>query len=70
MSEIDISDTNNVNLTMVSGTVVNFGMDGQDNKDKIEYKVAFLDAIMKKDYPKSGGIIELSDTNNVTIRVS
>jgi len=69
MSDIDITDTDNIKLTMTSGTIVNFGKDGQDNKDKIEYKVAFLDAIMKKDYPKNGGIIELSDTDNVTIRV-
>lgn len=69
IAEIDISDTGNINMTMVTKTIVNLGFDGQENEETIEYKIAFLDAILKKDYPKNGGIIELSDTDNVTIRV-
>lgn len=70
VKSIDISDTKNISLTLVTKTVVNFGKDGKDNEDKLEYKIAFLKAILDKDYPKNGGIIELSDTSNVTSRVS
>ena len=67
---VNVKDVKNLSLILTSGTVVNLGMDGNDNDDKIEYKIAFLKAILKKDEFKSGGIIELSDTENVTARMS
>ncbi len=70
IKQSDISDMKNVSLTLVTGTVVNLGTDGKDAKDKVEYKIAFLKAILDKDYPEHGGIIELSDTDNVTARMS
>lgn len=70
VKSINISDTKKLSLTLVTKTVVNFGEDGKENSDKLEYKIAFLKAILDKDYPQSGGIIELSDTSNVTSRVS
>lgn len=70
VKSINIKDTKNISLTLVTKTVVNLGEDGDENKDTLEYKIAFLKAILEEDYPKSGGIIELSDTSNVTSRVS
>lgn len=67
---INIKDTEKISLTLVTKTVVNLGHDGEENKDTLEYKIAFLKAILDEDYPKNGGIIELSDTSNVTSRVS
>jgi len=67
---INIKDTEKISLTLVTKTVVNLGEDGEENKDTLEYKIAFLKAILDEDYPKNGGIIELSDTSNVTSRVS
>lgn len=67
---INIKDTEKISLTLVTKTLVNLGRDGEENKDTLEYKIAFLKAILDEDYPKNGGIIELSDTSNVTSRVS
>lgn len=67
---INVKDTEKISLTLVTKTVVNLGHDGEENKDTLEYKIAFLKAILDEDYPKNGGIIELSDTSNVTSRVS
>lgn len=70
VKSINIKDTENISLTLVTKTVVNLGKNGEENKDTLEYKIAFLKAILEEDYPKNGGIIELSDTSNVTSRVS
>lgn len=70
VKSINIKDTKNISLTLVTKTIVNLGEDGKENKDTLEYKIAFLKAILEEDYPKNGGIIELSDTSNVTGRVS
>ncbi|MBR3932859.1 MAG: FtsQ-type POTRA domain-containing protein [Clostridia bacterium] len=67
---INVKDIKNLSLVLTTETVVNLGMDGSDNDDKLEYKIAFLKAILEKDDFKSGGIIELSDTENVTARMS
>lgn len=70
VKSINIKDTKNISLTLVTKTIVNLGENGKENKDTLEYKIAFLKAILEEDYPKNGGIIELSDTSNVTGRVS
>ena len=46
---VNVKDVKNLSLILTSGTVVNLGMDGNDNDDKIEYKIAFLKAILKKE---------------------
>ncbi len=70
VSEINIKDLKDISLTLVTDTVVNLGGYGKNTDDKTEHKIAFLKAILEKDYPKSGGVIELADINNVTSRVS
>ncbi len=67
---VNIKDTDKISLTLTTDTIVNLGEDGEENKDTLEYKIAFLKAILDEDYPKNGGIIELSDTSSVTSRVS
>ncbi len=70
VKKINIKDMENISLTLITDTVVNLGEYGIGADDKTEHKIAFLKAILDKDYPKSGGIIELADINNVTARVS
>ena len=70
VKEINIKDMKDISLTLVTDTVVNLGGYGENIDDKTEHKIAFLKAILEKDYPKNGGIIELADINNVTSRVS
>ena len=55
---------------LAGSSAQDLGEDGDENKDTLEYKIAFLKAILDEDYPKNGGIIELSDTSSVTSRVS
>ena len=66
---VDVGNEKNISLVLTTDTVVNFGQDGKDNDDKLEYKIAFLKAILQEDKLK-GGIIELSDTDSVTARMS
>lgn len=70
VKSVELKDLKNVSIVLTSDTKVNFGKDGEDNEEKIEYKVAFLKAILEKDEFKNGGVIELADTNNVTARMS
>lgn len=67
---INLADLGDVSLEMTNSTVVELGHDGKDSKDKVEYKIAHLKAILDKDYPKSGVIIDIRDTDNVTARMS
>ena len=68
---IDISDLKNIRMTLTTDTLVNMGIDGDEDGDNIEYKIAFLKAIIPE-LPESqnGGVIELADTDNVTSRMS
>lgn len=67
---INIKDLNDINLTLTTDTLVNLGSDGESNGDKLEYKIAYLKAILAKIPAQQGGVIELSDTENVTSRMS
>ncbi|MBQ4526892.1 MAG: FtsQ-type POTRA domain-containing protein [Clostridia bacterium] len=69
ISEIDLSELNNIRLMLNTDTLVNMGEDGDEDGDNIEYKIAFLEAIIDQPRQK-GGVIELSDTDNVTERMS
>jgi len=68
---IDISDLKNIRMTLTTDTLVNMGIDGDEDGDNIEYKIAYLKAIIPE-LPESqnGGVIELADTDNVTSRMS
>lgn len=67
---INIKDLNDINLILTTDTLVNFGSDGEANGDKVEYKIAYLKAILAKIPAQQGGVIELADTDNVTSRMS
>lgn len=66
----NLANLDDVTLEMTNGSVVELGRDGKDSNDKVEYKIATLKAILDKDYPKSGVIIDIKDTDNVTARMS
>ena len=68
---IDLTNLNDIKLTLTNDTLVNMGKDGKKDGDNIEYKIAFLKAIIPE-IPDSqtGGVIELSDTENVTSSMS
>ncbi len=68
---IDLTDLNDIKMTLRNDTLVNMGKDGEKDGDNIEYKIAFLKAIIPE-IPESqtGGVIELSDTENVTSSMS
>ncbi len=70
VKSVNISNLKKISLTLFTKTVVNLGENGKDSGDKLSYKLSFLKAILDEDYPKNGGIIELSDTSNVTGRVN
>lgn len=67
--EINLSDLNNIYMILDTDTLVNFGKDGDEEGDNIEHKIAFLRPILSEPR-QNGGVIELSDTNNVTERAS
>ena len=69
IKEINLSDIKNIYMILDTDTLVNFGEDGDEDGDSIEYKIAFLKPIIAKPR-QNGGVIELSDTNNVTERAS
>ena len=68
---IDITNLSDIKMTLVNNILVNMGKDGKEDGDNIEYKIAFLKAIIPE-IPDSqtGGVIELSDTENVTSTMS
>ncbi len=68
---IDLTDLSNIRMTLTTDTLVNMGIDGTEDGDSIEYKIAFLKAIIPElPETQNGGVIELSDTENVTSRMS
>lgn len=67
---VNISNLKKISLTLFTKTLINLGEDGKSSDEKLEYKLSFLKAILDEDYPKNGGIIELSDTSNVTGRMN
>ena len=68
---IDISDLKNIRLTLTNNTLVNMGIDGEEDGNNIEYKIAYLKAIIPElPENQNGGVIELADTKNVTSRMS
>lgn len=71
IKSIDLTNLNDIRMTLQSDTLVNMGSDGDEDGDNIEYKIAYLKAIIPE-LPQSqnGGVIELSDTDNVTSRMS
>ena len=71
VKSVDISDLKNIRMTLVTDTLVNMGEDGEEDGNNIEYKIAYLKAILAE-MPDSqkGGVIELADTENVTSRMS
>lgn len=68
---IDLTNTNDIKITLRNDTLVNMGKDGEKDGENIEYKIAYLKAIIPE-IPDSqtGGVIELSDTENVTSSMS
>lgn len=68
---IDITNLSDIHMTLTNETLVNLGKDGSEDGDNIEYKIAYLKVIIP-DLPESqvGGVIELSDTENVTSSIS
>ncbi len=71
IKSIDISNLKNIRMTLTTDTLVNMGEDGDEDGNNIEYKIAYLKAILAE-LPESqaGGVIELADTENVTSRMS
>ncbi len=71
VKSIDLTDLTNIRMTLSTDTLVNMGIDGEEDGDNIEYKIAYLKAIIPE-LPdnQSGGVIELADTDNVTSRMS
>lgn len=67
---IDLNDIKDIHLTLRSDILVNLGEDGKEADNKIEYKIAYLKAIVERIDSQQGGVIELSDTNNVTSRTA
>ena len=67
---IDITDLNDIKMTLRNDTLVNMGKDGDEDGDNIEYKIAFLKAIIPEIESQTGGVVELSDTENVTSSMS
>lgn len=71
IKSIDISNLSDIRMTLVNDTLVNMGADGEEDGDSIEYKIAYLKAIIPElPASQNGGVIELSDTENVTSRMS
>ncbi len=68
---VDITDLKNIRMILTTDTLVNMGEDGEESGDTIEYKIAFLKAIIPElPDTQNGGVIELADTQNVTSRMS
>ncbi len=71
IKSIDLTDLSNIRMTLTTDTLVNMGIDGKEDGDSIEYKIAFLRAIIPElPETQNGGVIELADTENVTSRMS
>ncbi len=62
---INIKKDGKLQLTLTSGTVAELG-----DKSKLKYKTAYLKAIIAELGDAQGGVIELSDTDNVSYRGS
>lgn len=68
---IDLSDLSNIRMILQGDTLVNMGEDGEEDGNNIEYKIAYLRAIIPElPASQNGGVIELADTENVTSRMS
>jgi len=70
IKSVDVSDVKDIHLTLTSDILVNLGEDGKEADNRIEYKIAYLKAIIPRLGTQKGGVIELADTNNVTSRAS
>ena len=71
VKSVDISNLKNIRMTLSTDTLVNFGEDGDEDGNNIEYKIAYLKAILAElSESQNGGVIELADTENVTSRMS
>ena len=71
IKSVDLTKLDDIKMTLTTDTLVNMGEDSDEDGNNIEYKIAFLKAIIPE-LPKtqSGGVIELSDTKNVTSSMS
>ncbi|MBO5370926.1 MAG: FtsQ-type POTRA domain-containing protein [Clostridia bacterium] len=71
IESIDLANLSDIHMTLTNETLVNLGKDGDEDGDNIEYKIAYLKVIIPE-LPESqvGGVIELSDTENVTSSIS
>ena len=70
IKSIDVSEVKDIKLTLTSEILVNLGEDGKEADNRIEYKIAYLKAIIPRLGTQQGGVIELADTDNVTSRAS
>jgi len=62
---IDVTNLKDISAMLKKDTLVTFGEDGTENKDRIEYKIAFLKAIISEPEYKGGGQIDISNTDMV-----
>lgn len=60
---VDINDEENIIMVMRSGIEVKLG-----NGDSLKYKIAYLKSVLDELGDATGGVINLSDTENVTYR--
>ena len=70
IKSIDLSNIKDIKMLMRTEILVNLGEDGKEADNKIEYKIAYLKAIIPRMGSQRGGVIELADTNNVTSRAA
>ncbi len=70
IKSLDVSEVDDIHLMLTSEILVNLGKDGKEADNRIEYKIAYLKAIIPRLGTQHGGVIELADTNNVTSRAS
>ncbi len=60
---IDVNDDDNIRLTLSNNIEVKLG-----NMDNIKYKMAYLKSVIEEIKDLNGGILDITDTENVTYR--
>ncbi len=60
---VDLNDAENIIMTLRSGVEVKLG-----SSDSLKYKIAYLKSVLDELGDVSGGVINISDTENVTYR--
>lgn len=60
---IDVNDDDNIRLTLSNDTEVKLG-----SLDNIKYKMAYLKSVIEEIKDLNGGVVDITDTENVTYR--